>query len=69
MCPGKIALVTGIDRALLARQHLQDRQVYTINPDGSALVKLTQASDSDESPAWSPDANQLPSLPIEMEIA
>jgi WD40-like Beta Propeller Repeat len=60
MCPGKIALVAGIDRASpYARLHSQDRQVYTINPDGSALVKLTQASDSDESPAWSPDGKSI----------
>jgi Tol biopolymer transport system component len=60
MCPGKIALVAGIDPSLpYARQHFLDRQVYTINPDGSTLVKLTQASDSDESPAWSPDGKSI----------
>ncbi len=33
--------------------------LYTMDPDGSDLRQLTSGSESDVSPAWSPDGNQI----------
>jgi Tol biopolymer transport system component len=38
-----------------------DNVIYTINPDGSGLLQLTQTGNgfSDRFPVWSPDGNKI----------
>jgi Tol biopolymer transport system component len=36
-----------------------DAEIYTINPDGTGLAQLTNNSDADLNPAWSPDGRKL----------
>lgn len=36
-----------------------NREIYTMAPDGSSLVNLTQNPEDDHSPAWSPDGSQI----------
>lgn len=36
-----------------------DYEIYTMNPDGSAVVKLTDNSAFDYAPSWSPDGSKI----------
>ena len=36
-----------------------DFNVYTIEPDGSALARLTSSEEHESDPAWSPDARRI----------
>ncbi len=47
---GKIAFYSSADG---------DREIYTINPDGSGLLQLTHNTVRDEVPSWSPDGRQI----------
>jgi Tol biopolymer transport system component len=36
-----------------------NREIYVMNANGSALRRLTRNSARDDSPAWSPDGQQI----------
>lgn len=48
--PGRIAFVSARDG---------NSEIYTMNPDGSGLVNLTNNPASDDTPAWSPDGTKI----------
>ena len=48
--PGRIAFASDFEG---------DYEIYTINPDGSDLVRLTNWSGEDWFPAWSPDGRRI----------
>ena len=47
---GKIAFVSTRDG---------NAQIYSINPDGSGLARLTHTMAADLAPAWSPDGTKI----------
>ncbi len=47
---GKIAFVSNRDG---------NREIYSVNPDGSELARLTSNAAIDEQPAWSPDGRRI----------
>ena len=49
---GKIAFVSNRDEVL-------NNEIYVMNPDGSAVTRLTNYSGVDEEPAWSPDGSKI----------
>jgi Tol biopolymer transport system component len=53
---GKIAF-TGITPR--AAETTNNWEVYTVNPDGSELAKITNNPAIDMSPAWSPDGTKI----------
>ena len=36
-----------------------DREIYTMNADGTNLLKLTDNTQNDDEPSWSPDGNKI----------
>lgn len=48
--PGAIAFVSSRDG---------NREIYTVNPDGTNLTRLTNDPAVDEEPAWSPDGKRI----------
>jgi len=36
-----------------------NHEIYTINPDGTEIVRLTADSAEDSHPSWSPDGRQI----------
>ncbi len=53
--PGRIAFVANYTQA---GPDIAPGDVYTVNPDGSSLARLTRTSDT-ASPSWSPDGQKL----------
>lgn len=47
---GRLAFVSGRDG---------NREIYSMNADGTGLTRLTTHSGSDEAPAWSPDGSRI----------
>lgn len=46
-------------RIVFARQVSGNTDVYVVRPDGTGLVRLTNHPDSDGTPSWSPDGEQI----------
>jgi Tol biopolymer transport system component len=49
--PSRIVFHNGV---LIQKQHTTYQQLFSMNPDGSALTQLTSANASSITPAWSP---------------
>ncbi len=47
---GKIAYVRNVDN---------QSEIYTVNPDGSGITRLTDSPGRDTAPAWSPDGSRI----------
>lgn len=46
-------------KVVFASNRMGNRQIYTMNADGSNLVRLTNNNAADETPIWSPDGSKI----------
>ncbi len=57
--PPQLAALTGLGRIVFSSARDGDDEIYVMNNDGTNPVRLTNNLDSDTSPAWSPNQQQI----------